>query len=262
MGFFKRAGLDVDVQVLGGGSAILAAVAGGSLNAGLGNPIPLALARKRGLRFVYIAPGYIFEDRGPALSQLVVAPSSPIRTAKDLEGKTMAVVGLGGLDPLAAYAWLEKNGADTTAVKFVELGPAAMGEAVASGRIDAALMNEPALGDALRSNKVRSVARPYDALGKVVMVAGVFSTEEWASKHADAIRRLQAALNDAAAWAVANPEQAGVILEKYTKSPTPRAREHHARTLEPGYIQPILDAAYRYKLISDPVSARDLIWKA
>jgi len=260
-GYFKRAGLNVDVQIMSGGAAILAAVAGGALNAGVGNPIPLANARARGLHFVYIAPGYIFEDRGPALSQLIVAPNSTIRTAKDVEGKTMAVVGLQGLDPLAADAWLEANGASPAAVKFVEIGTAAMAEAVANGRVDIALINEPALGEALRSNKVRSLARPYDALGKTIMVAGVFATEDWASKHADVIRRLQQALNDAAAWAVANPEQAGAVLEKYTKSPSPRAREHHARTLDPSYIQPILDAAYRYKIISEPTSARDLIWK-
>ena len=261
LGYFKRGGLNVDVQIMSGGAAILAAVAGGSLDAGLGNPIPLANALLRGLHFVYVAPGYVFERSGPALSQLVVTPDSPIRVAKDVEGKTMAVVGLQGLDPLAADAWLEANGASPAAVKFVEIGTAAMGEAVVNGRIDVALMNEPALGDALRTNKVRSLARPYDALGKTIMVAGVFATEEWASKHADAIRRLQHALNDAAAWAIANPGQAGAILEKYTKSPSPLAREHHARTLDPSYIQPILDAAYRYKLISQPVSARDLIWK-
>src|SRR5580658_5710396 len=56
-GAFKRAGLNVDIQQFRGGSAILAAIAGGALDVGIGNPLPLANAHEHGLGFVYIAPG-------------------------------------------------------------------------------------------------------------------------------------------------------------------------------------------------------------
>src|SRR4051794_11031305 len=53
MGFFKRNGLNVEVTVSGSGSATLAAVIGGSLHVGGGNPLPVAQARQRGLKVLY-----------------------------------------------------------------------------------------------------------------------------------------------------------------------------------------------------------------
>jgi hypothetical protein len=40
-----------------------------------------------------------------------------------------------------------------------------------------------------------------------------------------------------------------------------RAHEYHARTIDPTFIQPIIDSAVRYKLLTTPMNASDLIWK-
>jgi NitT/TauT family transport system substrate-binding protein len=260
-GFFRRAGLSVDVQVYSGGSAIMAAVVGGALQAGLGNPIPLANARERGVRLLYIAPGYIRAVKNPADTLLVVATGSPIRAARDLNGKTIAIVGVKGMDTIAVDAWADAHGGDSASLKYLELPQNVMADAVTSGRVDAAVIAEPALGEALRAGRVHTFAKPYDALGDI-MIAGVFSTEDWALKHADTIRRFQEAINQAAAWAVKNPQQAAVDLQKYTKASISRVHEYHATTLDPALIQPILDASFRYKLIDRPLDARDLIWRA
>ena len=259
-GFFRRAGLSVDVQVYSGGSAIVAAVIGGALQAGLGNPIPLANAREHGVRLLYIAPGYVRAIKNPADTLLVVAIGSPIRAAKDLNGKTIAIVGVKGMDAIAVDAWSDAHGGDSVSLKYVELPQNAMADAVASGRVDGAVIAEPALGEALSAGRVHTFAKPYDALGNI-MIAGVFSTEDWTLKHADTIRRFQVAINQAAAWAVKNPQRAAVDLQKYTKASISRVHEYHATTLDPALIQPILDASFRYKLINETVDARDLIWK-
>jgi NitT/TauT family transport system substrate-binding protein len=261
LGYYKRAGLNVDVQMFPGGAAILAAIAGGSLQLGFGNPLPLANARERGLKFVFIAPGFLFDSNDPPRSMLVVGPNSPIRVAKDLNGKTIAGTAVTSVDTIAAFAWIDAHGGDSSTVKFVELPQGAMGDAVASGRIEAATISEPALGDAVAGGKVRNLGYAYGALGKRVMISGIFSTEEWANKHPDAIRRLREATNAAAAWAVRNPEPAAAILLKYMKLSIPRAYEYHARTLDPALIQPVLDGALRYKFIKAPMDAREIIWK-
>src|ERR1700760_1101069 len=54
LGLFKAAGLDVDIQQFNSGAAIVAAIVGGSLQIGGGNPLPLAQARARGLKIVLI----------------------------------------------------------------------------------------------------------------------------------------------------------------------------------------------------------------
>src|ERR1700761_4035576 len=59
LGLFKAAGLNVEIQQLNGGGAVVSAIAGGSLQIGGGTPLPLAQARSRGIEVVIIAPGYI-----------------------------------------------------------------------------------------------------------------------------------------------------------------------------------------------------------
>src|ERR1700722_13410423 len=53
MGFFKKAGLDVDIQYFNNGSAIAAAVASGALDLGLSDLMSVINAHARGLPFVY-----------------------------------------------------------------------------------------------------------------------------------------------------------------------------------------------------------------
>jgi NitT/TauT family transport system substrate-binding protein len=260
-GAFKRAGLNIDIQQFRGGSAILAAIAGGALDIGIGNPLPLGNAHEHGLDFVYIAPGYLYDTANPAGTLLVVAANSTIQSAKDLDGKTIAGTSVPSIDTIAASLWLDANGGNASTVKYVEVGQPAMAEAVASGRIDAAVLSEPSLGVALAAGTVRSLARCYNAYGPRVLASGWFSTNAWASAHADAVHHFRAAINEGAAWAVKNPEQAALVLQKYLKLSIPLAHEYHARTLDPRFIQPVFDGAARYKILSRPLDARDIIWK-
>ncbi len=260
-GAFKRAGLNVDIQQFRGGSAILAAIAGGALDVGIGNPLPLGNAHEHGLDFVYIAPGYLYDTANPAGTLLVVAANSPIHSAKDLDGKSIAGTAVPSIDTIAASAWMDANGGNATTVKFVEVGQPAMAEAVAAGRIDAAVLSEPSLGVGLAAGIIRSLARCYDAFGPRVLVSGWFATGPWASAHADAVHRVRAAINEGATWAVRNPEQAALVLQKYLKLTIPLAHEYHARTLDPRFIQPVFDGAARYKILSRPLDAREIIWK-
>ena len=56
-GFFTRAGLTTDLQVLASGAAITAAVAGGAVDIGITNPLPLISGVQHGIPFVYICSG-------------------------------------------------------------------------------------------------------------------------------------------------------------------------------------------------------------
>lgn len=262
LGLFKAAGLDVDIQQYNGGGAIVSAIVGGSLQIGGGTPLPLAQARTRGLKVVMIAPGYIYDYKAPTpINALVVAANSPIHDAKDLAGKTVAVTQVRGLDEVAVDSWLDANSGDSHNVKFTEVPQNVMADAVAAGRVDAAEIGDPALSDALASGKVRILAKAYDAIAKRLFGSVWFASEDWANAHPDAVRKFAAAINQAAAWATRNPVAAAAVLQKYMKVTYPRAHEYHGRTLDPAFIQPILDASYRYKLLTTPVNANDLIWK-
>jgi NitT/TauT family transport system substrate-binding protein len=262
LGLFKRAHLDVDVQQFGGGSVVAAAIVGGSLDIGVTQPFVIASARRRGIPFVFIAPAYMYDTNiDPPYTALVVAYDSSIHSGRDLNGRTLAETAARSLDEVSMSAWIDQHGGDSRTVKFVELAQSLKADAIAAGRVDAAEIGEPELSRALASKKIRILGKSYDAISKRFMPIGWFTTEDWASKNPDAVRKFAAAINEAAAWAVKNPEAAANVQRKYFKIDYDRAHEYHVRTLDPALIQPLLDAGLKYKILDRPMDARELIWK-
>jgi NitT/TauT family transport system substrate-binding protein len=258
-GFFKDVGLNVSVQPYNGGGAIATAVAGGTLQIGISNPLPLAAAHEKGLDFVIIAPGTLY-DVAANPPNLVIAPTSTIRTGKDLEGKTIAVTSLQGLDPLGAMLWVDKNGGDSRRVKMLELPQTLMGDAVSSDRVAAAMMADPAVTAALDAGKVRGLSKSYALIGNHFFVSCWFANRGWADKNADVVRRFRIAIDRAGDWATRNPVAAAAILKKYLNITEERAHEIHAKSIEPYMVQPVIDAAVRYKFLEHAMDARDIIW--
>jgi NitT/TauT family transport system substrate-binding protein len=78
-----KAGLDVQLQRIATGSAITAAVAGGSIDIGKSSSSPILTAVARGLPLTLIAPGAIYDEKSPN-GTLLVAKDSTMRTAADL----------------------------------------------------------------------------------------------------------------------------------------------------------------------------------
>ncbi len=150
MGFFKKAGLDVDITTLNNGGLISAGIAAGTFDVAQAAISSIASAHERGVNFVIIAPAALWvSDR--ATSALVVAKNSPLTTAKDFDGKTIAVNGLRNVTQVGPEAWIEQGGGDLASVKFLELPFSDMPGAVAAGRIDAAQISEPALDAAVKA---------------------------------------------------------------------------------------------------------------
>ncbi len=88
-GIFRTAGLALDIHPLANSGAIAAAIVGGSLDVGVGSPPQVAAARLNGLPFAFFAPSAVFVPEAPT-TLLMVPKNSPIRTAADVNGKTVA----------------------------------------------------------------------------------------------------------------------------------------------------------------------------
>jgi NitT/TauT family transport system substrate-binding protein len=256
-GFFDRAGLPVEIVILQNGPAIAAGMAGGSLDIGSSSPFVFMNARRHGLPYTIIAPGILYESSDP-FSALVVPASSTIRSAKDLEGKVVGGMTVGAMDELGIRAWIDQNGGDAKTVKVIEIAASAMVDAMDQGRLAAALVPEPQLTAA--GNRVRRLGYAYDAIAKEIMISVYFTTYSWAQRHPDESRKFREALIQTAAWSAANREKAADILEKYTKIRIPRIRSTAATRLDPALIQPVVDAAWKYRMIDAPMEAKDWIW--
>ena len=115
-GFFKKAGLDVQIVMLPNGGAVAAALASwGAIDIGLSDVMSMVNAHVYGLPFIYLAPGLQNSVNAPTFA-VIVAANSPFKEAKDIKG-TMAVSGLNNIAQIATQAWIDNNGGDSKAVK-------------------------------------------------------------------------------------------------------------------------------------------------
>lgn len=259
-GFFGRAGLNVELLPFNNGATQAAAAAGGALDIGIGEATELANGVARGLPFGVIAAGSMYLTNAPT-TLLCVAKNSPIRTARDLEGQTIAVPALVALTATAVRAWLSQNGADLTKVKFVEMPLPQMADAIARGTIGAAHLGEPQLtaGSAL----LQPIAKPYDAIAPQFILSDWFTTRDWIARNPEAAKRFVNVAYETARWANANRDQSLAILAKVAKYDLDLVRgmrrASYATALDPRLIQPVLDAGAKFKALEHPFKANDLI---
>ncbi|MBV8722275.1 MAG: ABC transporter substrate-binding protein, partial [Candidatus Eremiobacteraeota bacterium] len=242
--------------------AVAAGVASGALDIGQSNVVSIATAHEKKLPFVIIAPAARYSDEHPT-TELVALKTSPLRTAKDLEGKTSTTNGILNIGQIATMAWLEKNGADPKTVRFIEMPLASQPAALEGGRLDVSLLAEPVLSQTLATGKVRVFAKPYSALGSGWLIGVYFTTESWARAHADLVKKVADVMTRTARWANAHQAESAKVLEQYTKTVLgPQvARAVYAERVDVRSVQPVIDAAARYGALTAPFPATELLFQ-
>jgi NitT/TauT family transport system substrate-binding protein len=262
-GMFARAGMKVEVvKIPGGGTAIAAAVAGGALEIGKASTYALVTAHARGVPFVLLAPAAYYSSDVPDIP-LVVGVKSPLRTARDLNGKTIGVVSLATTMRLATETWIDANGGDSKSVHFVELSPPAMPIAIEQGRIDGGPLSEPVFSDAMAGGKIRVLGYPYNALGKHFVLADWFSTADWVAKNHELAEKFARVMYDANAYVAAHESEMTPFIAAYVgidpavlaKMKNPERGTYY----DPALIQPLIDGAARYKAIPKVFPAAEMI---
>lgn len=262
MGFFKRAGLDAHVSAMANAGAIVAAAMGGALDIVPTNCVTMAQAYAKGLPLYLVAPGAIYSNSEPT-TELAVTPDSAYRVPKDLNGKKVAVLSLGGFLQIAVQNWLDQNGGDSKTVSFIELPSSEIVPALQSKRVDAAGLPEPFLTKAKTGNDVRFIAAPYSSVGKRLMLSAWVANKAWVDANPATVRRFVTAIRATAEWANKNQQASAVILTKYTRVPldviVAMRRDPFATRMDTAAIQPIIDVCAKYSLIPRRFAAADLL---
>lgn len=259
---FEKAGLNVVLTNMSSGAAISAAVAGGAEDVGLSSLQGLISGYVHGLGFQLVAPGGVYNATDP-YAYLLVRADSGIRSAKDLEGKTLAAPALKDLDWIASYAWLQQNGANVDTLKFVELPSPALVPALSDGRIDALTVGEPWVQRALDSGKARILAKSFSAIAPRFLMTGWFTTKDIAAKESDALVKFERVMRDASLYTDAHHAEIVPILAAYAKLDADLVartiKDNGAPYLDPRLIQPMIDVSARYQLIPKAFPAQVLI---
>ena len=263
MGFFTKAGLNVEMNVISSGAQILTAAGGNAIDIGLSNTANLAVAITHGAPFTLIAGAGLYTASHPTVA-LTVALNSPLKTPADLTGKTIAVTALKDLTEVGSRAWLRRNGVNPEAVKFVELSMNQMSAGIDRGTFDAAIIGEPFLS-AARGKTVRVFGNPYDAIGPQFLIANWFSTVDFVKKNPDLVKRFVGVVYESARWANANHPASAKIFAKWAKMDPAifdtMTRCEYATSLDPKYLDPVLDAMYRYEALDKHLTSADLVTK-
>jgi NitT/TauT family transport system substrate-binding protein len=261
-GIFKRNGLDVTIEAQNSGSAIAAAVAGGSYAIGKSSLVSLIIAHAKSVPFVLVGAGGLYDTKAPNFG-LVVKADSPIKTAADLNGKSCAVSAINDLYTIGVKAWMDKNGGDSTTLKLLELPISAVADAIAAGRIDSGGLIDPELQSGIDAGKVRWLARDFDAIAPRFMYTGWFTTTDYVAKNRTTVLGFVKALREANAFVSDHPAATVDVMAAYTKIDPARIakmnRIKYATVLDPKLIQPMIDACAKYKVIPAAFDAKEMI---
>jgi NitT/TauT family transport system substrate-binding protein len=263
-GTFKKAGLDVSIQGQASGPAVASGVIGGTYQFGKASLPPLVDAHAKGIPFVIVAPAGLSTASNP-IAGLMVLADSHIKKAADLNGQTVAVGALSDIFTLALRAWVDKNGGDSSTLKLVEIPIGAIGAAIESGRVAAGSANEPILGAALATGKLRVLAHTFDAVSPKFLFTAWFTTKAYAEANPGVMSTFRRVVETTAAYTNAHHAETVDAIAQFTKiEPSlvkTMARTECGTTIDPSLIQPVIDAAFHYKDIPATFDARDLIAK-
>jgi len=205
LGEFDKAGLDVDLVDLKGGSDALKAVLGGSADVVSGyfdHCVNLA-AKKQELK------AFVVYDRYPGLV-LVVSPkhTAEISSVKDLAGKKVGVSAPGSSTDFFLKYMLKKNGLDPagTSVIGVGLGATAVA-AMEQGQIDAAVMLDPAVtvlqgshADLKILSDTRTQKDTLAVFGGEYPGGALYSASGWVTAHPKEVQALTNAIVSTLTW--------------------------------------------------------------
>ena len=263
-GYFAAQGLAVTGAPMKGGAVIAPAVEGGELAIGWSNTVSIILAQAKGFDFAFLAPG----AEGVAVTNdvhaLLVAADSKIASVKDLAGKTVAINTLGNINEAAMRALAEQAGIAPDSIRLVEVPFPDMAAALSKGSVQAALVLEPFVTDAVSRGAAKIlVPSPHAAFGSPYLIGGWFAKKAWIKAHPAEAAAFTRAVTQASAFIAAHPDKARAILSERTKLDPQLAAKivlpRFPETLAPAALQGVIDVSARFGLLAKPFPAADLL---
>jgi NitT/TauT family transport system substrate-binding protein len=214
-GFFKDEGLDVTIQNTTGGAAAVPGVVSGTYDFAFGNLVSVMVAQDKGLDLRYVANGNSTAGN-PDFGGVVVPADSPIKSPKDLAGKTVSVNNLQNIGDTTIRTVVDADGGDGTSVKFVEVAFPYAEAALTNKQIDAAWIVDPFFHAAL-DHGARAVTFNFSDFDPSLDIAGYFTLGKTISEKPDLVQHFVAAMNKSLQFADANHDEVKRIVTTYTK---------------------------------------------
>lgn len=183
-GIFAKNGIEAESIGFGGASRMHQAMAAKNLDIAIGSGPEMALTAK-GSPEIAVAAMY-----GPPNGLcIVVLPNSPIKTVKDLKGKTIGISSPSGLTAWAAKELARREGWGPAGVKPVSLGSQdGIIGGVLAGNVDAAVTATENAHRFERSGRLRMVTTFGDVIPDFLAHV-IFASKDLVASNPDAVRR-------------------------------------------------------------------------
>lgn len=213
MGFFKANGINVKLVKMQS-TDVLPAIVGGRVDAGGVAPIAALAAIAQGVDIKAVVSGHQVK-RLEGLAYVCVLKDSPIKTIKDLDGKSIS----GGLKGSCVWSWVKiaEKEHGIAFGQYIGAPPGQYSPMLLAGKVDSGVSfgTERLLEF---KDKIRGIL-PLSGYAKI----GCNSTHTWFSsqflkEHPEAVRSFIAALQQARKYERDHPIEALRVATKYTLS--------------------------------------------
>ncbi|MFI7544350.1 ABC transporter substrate-binding protein [Actinoplanes sp. NPDC049599] len=216
-GFFSSRGIDLTLVPEQGGAPIVKGVLAGKYQFGFSNVTSLMAAKSDGAPLKAVATGVASTGRpGRDFSAIVVADGSPIRTAKDLAGKRIAVNTLKNLGDTTVRQSVRQAKGNPDNIQFQAMPFPEMPAALQAQQVDAAWVVEPQLSEVLTQGG-QVIASNFVDTAPDLTVAMYFTSTQVIDKDAELVKHFTEAINESLKYAAGHPEEVRSTVGTYTK---------------------------------------------
>lgn len=199
-GYFKKRGIDISISRGFGSVAAAQAVGAGEFEYGFIFAGGTILGAARGLPLVAMATlGY------DSTMGMVLRADSPIKSAKDLEGKKIGIVPTSAEAPYWP-AYTRKTGIDTSGITMVQMDARVIEQGVANKQVDAITSIGTSSVPVMLAMKEPCRFIPWNQAGVSLYAGQVVTTQATLEKEKELSRAMTEALAEGLAFALKDPE--------------------------------------------------------
>jgi NitT/TauT family transport system substrate-binding protein len=212
-GYYRDAGLDVAIAAGKGSGNTAQLVANKATQIGFADGYATSNGIAKGMDIKTVGSIY----RGNP-SAIMVLADSPIKTPKDLEGRTLAMIaGSGQFQQWPAF--VKGAGIDASKIQIVNLAPPTLGPAIMNGQVDAIggyVQSYVPIIESRAKKEVRSFW--FSDYGVNVVSNGIIAHQDLIKSDPDLIRAFVPASIKGFLYARQHPDEAAAIVKKYSET--------------------------------------------
>ena len=263
-GIFRNLGVQIDIESMGSGSAIMTALIGGAGDFGSGSIFSVFPAFGHGIPLQIVAPIAVY-DTDHCDYWLTVRTDADIQQARDLNGKVLGCDSPSDISVVATRVWMDRNGGDGKSLRALPINGSEVLPAFLQGRIDAATQRPPFLTVAMQSGRVRAFAKPLDVVAPRFLLSCWVASNDYIAKNPANVKAYVTGLTTAARYINHHQDDTVAMVAQFTKQDPAQVRAGVrtviAENITLADVQKPLDFAFKYGMMDKQYDARVMLSK-